>query len=182
MQFAVKEVMRKMPAPTEADVQKLKRVLRYLKGAPRVIQTYLWEDLPEELTIYVDSNFAGCARTRKSTSGGVICCGSGVLKSWSKTQATIALSSGKAELVAVVKDFTEGLGMKAILVDFGIDVSLSMYSDATAAIGMVHREGLGRVRQLAVADLDPATGQKRRDPSKQNCRHREPQRYDDQGP
>ena len=58
VQFAFKEVMRKMSAPTEVDVQKLKRVLRYLKGAPRVIQTYLWEDLPEELTIYVDSNFA----------------------------------------------------------------------------------------------------------------------------
>ena len=134
-------------------MQKLKRVLRYLKGAPRVIQTYLWEDLPADLTIYVDSNFAGCARTRKSTSGGVICWGTGVLKSWSKTQATIALSSGEAELAAVVKGATEGLGMRAVLADFGIDVGLSMYSDATAAIGMVRREGLGRVRHLAVADL-----------------------------
>jgi hypothetical protein len=153
VQFAVKELMRKMSAPHEGDVQKLKRVLRYLKGAPRVIQTYLWEDLPSDLTIYVDSNFAGCARTRKSTSGGVICWGTGVLKSWSKTQATIALSSGEAELAAVVKGATEGLGMRAVLADFGIDVGLSMYSDATAAIGMVRREGLGRVRHLAVADL-----------------------------
>ena len=75
------------------------------------------------------------------------------MKSWSKTQATIALSSGEAELAAVVKGATEGLGMKAIMADFGINVSLSMYSDATAAIGMVRREGLGRVRHLAVADL-----------------------------
>jgi hypothetical protein len=75
------------------------------------------------------------------------------LKSWSKTQATIALSSGEAELAAVVKGATEGLGMKAILADFGIDVGLSMYSDAAAAIGMVRREGLGRVRHLAVGDL-----------------------------
>ena len=79
--------------------------------------------------------------------------GSGVLKSWSKTQATIALSSGEAELAAVVKGATESLGMRAILADFGIVVGISMYSDATAAIGMVRREGLGRVRHLAVADL-----------------------------
>ena len=63
------------------------------------------------------------------------------------------MSSGEAELAAVVKGATEALGMRAILADFGITVSLSMYSDATAAIGMVRREGLGRVRHLAVADL-----------------------------
>ena len=153
VQFAIKELMRKMSAPNDTDVQKLKRVLRYLKGAPRVIQTYQWEDLPKELTIFVDSNFAGCTRTRKSTSGGVILWGSGVLKTWSKTQATIALSSGEAELAAVVKGATEALGMQAVLADFGITVNLSMFSDATAAIGMVRREGLGRVRHLATADL-----------------------------
>ena len=101
--------------------------------------------MPQELTNYVDSNFVGCFRTRKSTSGGVVCWGSGVIKSWSKTQATIALSSGEAELAVVVKDAAEGLGLKAVLADFGVDVDLHMFSDATAAIGMVRREGLGRV-------------------------------------
>ena len=153
VQFAVKEMMRRMSDPNEVDEQKLKRLIRYLKGAPRVIQTYPFEELPPELTIYVDSNFAGCFRTRKSTSGGVVCWGSGVIKSWSKTQATIALSSGEAELAAVVKGAAEGLGLKAVLADFGVNVNLHMFSDATAAIGMVRREGLGRVRHLAVADL-----------------------------
>ena len=95
VQFAVKEMMRRMSGPKEADEQKLKRLTRYLKGAPRVIQTYPFEDPHKELTLYVDSNFSGCFRTRKSTSGGVGCWGSGVIKSWSKTQATIALSSGE---------------------------------------------------------------------------------------
>ena len=83
----------------------------------------------------------------------VVCWGSGVIKSWSKTEATIALSSGEAELAAVVKGAAEGLGLKAVLADFGVEVNLHMFSDATAAIGMVRREGLGRVRHLAVADL-----------------------------
>ena len=76
-----------------------------------------------------------------------------MVKSWSKTQSTIALSSGEAELAAVVKGATEAFGLQAILEDFGIPVNLHLRSDATAAIGMVKREGLGKVRRLATADL-----------------------------
>ena len=43
--------------------------------------------------------------------------------------------------------------MQSILADLGHQVDLVLASDATAAIGMVRRQGLGRVRHLAVADL-----------------------------
>ena len=43
--------------------------------------------------------------------------------------------------------------MKSIMQDFGMSPSLTLFTDATAAIGMVAREGLGKVRHLAVADL-----------------------------
>ena len=75
------------------------------------------------------------------------------MKNWSKTQAIVALSSGEAELGALVKGSTEALGMQSVLTDFGEQVGLAVRSDATAAIGMVNREGLGKVRHLAVADL-----------------------------
>ena len=65
----------------------------------------------------------------------------------------IALSSGESELAAVVRGTTEALGVQALLKDFGIDVAISLKSDATAAIGIVKRLGLGRVRHLSVADL-----------------------------
>ena len=79
--------------------------------------------------------------------------GEHVLKWWSKTQPTLALSSGEAELAAIVRSTSEGLGMIAIMEEFGIKVSLVVKSDAVAAIGIVKRQGLGRVRHLAVADL-----------------------------
>ena len=79
--------------------------------------------------------------------------GTHCLKSWSKTQAIIALSSGEAELAALVKGSVELLGMRSIMQDFGMSPTLTLYTDATAAIGMVAREGLGKVRHLAVADL-----------------------------
>ena len=65
----------------------------------------------------------------------------------------IALSSGESELGAVVKGATEGLGIRALLEDFGFAGQVALRSDASAAIGIVHRLGLGKVRHLATADL-----------------------------
>ena len=76
-----------------------------------------------------------------------------MLKWWSKTQPTLALSSGEAELAAIVRSTTEGLGLQSMMEEFGIRANLVVRSDAVAAIGMVKRQGLGRVRHLAVADL-----------------------------
>ena len=74
-------------------------------------------------------------------------------KAWSKTMSVIALSSGESELGSVVRAAAEGLGLRAVLQDFGVQAEVHIKSDATAAIGMVHRLGLGKVRHLSVADL-----------------------------
>ena len=44
---------------------------------------------------------------------------------------------------------TEGMGLQSILNDFCLCGHVAIKSDATAAIGMVHRLGLGKVRHLA---------------------------------
>ena len=79
--------------------------------------------------------------------------GSHCLKSWAKTLPILALRTGEAELMAVVKGTAEALGMKSLLKDLGLGAKLAIRSDATAAIGIVGRVGLGKVRHLAVADL-----------------------------
>ena len=44
--------------------------------------------------------------------------------------------------------------MLSVLADFGLaSMRLTLKSDATAAIGITQREGLGKVRHLATADL-----------------------------
>ena len=43
--------------------------------------------------------------------------------------------------------------MRALCKDLGLDFSLVVFTDATAAIGICRRRGLGRVRHLVVADL-----------------------------
>ena len=72
---------------------------------PRLVWQFDWQGRKEEIEVY--SDWAGCAKTRKSTSGGVIVIGKHVIKTWSKTQKTVALSSGEAEMIAVVKGVSE---------------------------------------------------------------------------
>ena len=75
------------------------------------------------------------------------------VKAWSKTMGVLAMSSGESELAAVVRAATEDMGLQTILSDFELCGHVTVKSDATAAIGMVHRLGLGKVRHLAVGDL-----------------------------
>ena len=67
--------------------------------------------------------------------------------------ATIALSIGEAELGATTKGAAEGEGILSILRDFGLDAKPRLLSDASAAIGITQRLGLGKVRHLSVQDL-----------------------------
>ena len=71
------------------------------------------EEHDEYIDVYTDSNWAGCLRTRRSTSGGIVVLDGGAIKSCSSTQATVAMSSGEAEYCAQVKGAAEVLGMQA---------------------------------------------------------------------
>ena len=75
------------------------------------------------------------------------------IKHWSQTQSTVALSSGEAELTGICKGASIGLGLQSVAKDLGLNWQLRIHSDATAAIGICHRKGLGKIRHLAVADL-----------------------------
>ena len=153
--FATKELCRFFATPTKTGVEQLKRLIRYLAGAKRLVYHFAFNDAPkdEPLTVYVDTDFAGCHVTRRSTSGGAACRGSHLIKHWSTTQSTVALSSAEAELTGISKGAAQGLGIQSIARDLGIELALRIMSDATAAIGISRRRGLGKVRHLATADL-----------------------------
>ena len=101
----------------------LKRLCRYLVGLPRMVFRYQWQSA-ETIDVYTDTDFAGCPRTRKSTSGGCVLIGKHTIKSWSPTQASIALSSGEAEFNGVVRGSGVGLGYQSLLSDLGLRVPL----------------------------------------------------------
>ena len=77
--------------------------------------------------------------------------GSHLIRAYSKTQAVIAKSSGESEIYAVVRASAEGLGIVTLLEDFGVkDPKVSVGMDASAAMGMVQRVGLSKVRHVEV--------------------------------
>ena len=75
------------------------------------------------------------------------------LRHWSATQSTIALSSAEAELHGISKGAAQGIGLRSVARDLGLEFSIKVLTDAAAAIGIVRRRGLGKVWRLDVTDL-----------------------------
>ena len=77
-----------------------------------------------------------------------------MLKMWSRTQATVALSSAEAELYGTVKASAESLGILSLMKDLGRGgLQAQVFGDASAALGIIARQGLGKVRHLNTAYL-----------------------------
>ena len=72
------------------------------------------------------------------------------IRSYSSTQAIIALSSGEAEYYGCVKASSVALGMRAMYHDFGQTVHIVVSTDASTAKAIAMGKGLGKVRHLAV--------------------------------
>ena len=78
--YACKGAARRMSKPQQGDWMLLKRIARYLRAHPRLCQRFPWQDLPEKIDAYVDSDWAGCKRTGRSTSGGALMLGQHCIK------------------------------------------------------------------------------------------------------
>ena len=81
-------------SPSLGDMQAAKRVGRYVRSAP-----VAWKGFPFRgprsgvLLCFADADWASEKTSRRSTSGGVVTLGGGVLNCWAKKQKSAALSS-----------------------------------------------------------------------------------------
>ena len=155
-QYAAKEICRWMSSPTELAMTALKRLGRYLIGKPRLVFRYPYQDA-NTVGCYSDTDWAGCPRTRKSTSGGVILLGEHILKTYSSTQPTVSLSSGEAEFYGVVRASGAALGQQSLCADLGIPLSVRVWTDSSAAMGICTRQGLD-TREGAIETDYPEEG------------------------
>ena len=145
--YATKELARSLTEPTTADQQKLKHLLRYIKGTqhykyyvrPTITAT---ESVPD-VGVYVDSDWAGCSTTRKSTSGFVIKYMGATVHFGSRTQSTIALSSAEAELYAINTGATEALHIRSFLTEALTQkkVNIKIYTDSSSGKSIATRIG-----------------------------------------
>ena len=112
-----------------------------------MVYTYPWQTV-DMVDVYSDTDWAGCLKTRKSTSGGCVMMGTHLIKSWSSTQTSVSLSSGESEFYGVVKAAGVGLGYVSLLGDVGIKLPLRVWTDSTATLGICGRQGLGKLRHM----------------------------------
>ena len=111
-----------MSKPTEEYHEALNRFGKYLFGRPREIKEFKYQRKLEDVEVWTDTDFAGCRKSRNSTSGGIVFLGNHAVKSWSSTQAALALSSGEAEYNGLVKGSSVAIGIREMLRDLGIDL------------------------------------------------------------
>ena len=83
IQFATKELCREMSEPTLRGWNGLKRLGRYLVAYPRYVQEFKRQGKQPKLVTWVDTDYAGCPRAHRSTSGGIVTHGIHIVKSWS---------------------------------------------------------------------------------------------------
>ena len=93
VQYAVKEAARAMSRPKVGDWSMLQRIGRYLVGHPRMVMCMHWQEQPTIVITFTDSDWAGCSRTARSTSGGISATGKRVMKTYSRQQRVTLLSA-----------------------------------------------------------------------------------------
>jgi hypothetical protein len=129
----------------------MKKLARYLVQRRAVVYRYEWQEEGHPIRLYTDSDWAGCRRTRKSTSGGVLMIGSHCVKSWSATQGPLALSSAEAEYYSMVEGFLRAKHLQTIGSEIGmpgLSEEISLWTDSSAAKSFASRRGLGKMRHM----------------------------------
>jgi hypothetical protein len=123
--FSVSELSRFISSPGQMHMQAVKHLLRYLKGTCDLGLKYSKPtnsgivDRPNVLWGFVDSDWAGCPDSRRSTSGYTLML-NGAAVSWkSKRQSVVALSTAEAEFIAASSMVQEVIYARRLLEKLG---------------------------------------------------------------
>jgi len=123
--YAVSLASQFMHAPTVFHLCLVKRILRYLKGSASrgIVMTNHGHT---QITGYSDSDWAGNAIDRKSTTGFCMFVGGNPVSWQSKKQHVVARSSAEAEYRAMASAACELIWLKGLLSDLGFCSSTPM--------------------------------------------------------
>lgn len=105
---AVRDVAKRMHAPTETQRKTILRILRYLKHPSTTHDATYKATGDQDPHEFADADYARDLNDRRSVSRGAVMFGAAVVSSLSRGQTYVVMSSTEAEYVAlrhVVKDF-----------------------------------------------------------------------------
>ena len=147
IQSTVRFLCTKLKSPTALEMRQLKRLLRYVKGTEDMATLFEVRDnndkreqLVKKLEVFTDSHWASDQMTRKSTSGAVVMADCMRLHAHSRGQASVALSSCEAEVIAASKGIKEALLLQEVLIFAGLGHHvIEVKVDSNAAHAFFHR-------------------------------------------
>ena len=178
IQFSVRSLSCGMKEPTEKKFKELQHLALYMKGAADYIAVFKKTKkgqsvlsasnlsssqggVPEEeeqqhegehlLEVFSDSDWAGDKESRRSVSCACVFLGGNCFFSYSRTQKSIALSSAEAEYLSLTGAASEALNIHiALRFLTASPVVLKAFTDSSACRGICARQGVGRIKHLAV--------------------------------
>ena len=172
IKFPVKELSRSLTNPQASDFDNFIHLLKYVNQTrdfayvmdPQIPTADSQGFIPVEVVGYSDSDWAGCQRSRRSTSGSLITLFSVNISSTSRTQASISHSSAAAELYAMTQAAVESLAIKHFIKELkssilSRDVKITLKTDSSAGKTMASRLGISRkskhieLRHLWIQDV-----------------------------
>jgi hypothetical protein len=135
--FATGYVARYASNPNRAHMDAVDRIFAYLKSDARKGIVYS-DKHGLQLTGFVDSDFAGCEDSRKSTTGWVFTLAGGPISWSSQRQKTVATSTMDAEYVACAEAAKEAMWIRNFINDLripGVHIdTVPLYIDNNAAL------------------------------------------------
>jgi len=155
-QHSIVQLARHVQAPRRRHQRLLKRCVRYIAGTKKVGLYLRPRGTRFKLHGHGDSDWASDRVDRKSCSGGVLfLCGCMVL-SFSRMQATQALSSCEAELYALGSLSKELMFLASFMMEQGLISSSdppTAYSDSSSAVKTACRLGLSKMKHIELRYL-----------------------------
>ena len=153
LQRVTRELAKGMQAPCVYHWVMLKRCVRYLKYAPRCVQLFKKQAQVSFIDTYVDSDYAGCIRTRRSTTGMAMMLGENQLRSMCRGQGLPSLAVGESEYYGLVSGAAESLGEQSFAADLGVSLKIKVRMDSTTGMAIGSRVGLGKLKHVDVRFL-----------------------------
>ena len=155
--YPLKEAGRQLANPREFDMIGLKRIMRYISGT----ENYkLFLEMSEKerdaaragqkttVTATSDTDWAGCAETRRSTTCVCIDWGGFLITCFSRSQTALGLSSPEAEYYGICSAGSELIYVMGVIRFFGFEVDGLILSDSSGALSLSQRQGVGTQRHI----------------------------------
>lgn len=160
--FAINYLARFQSDPQEIHWKLLKRVFQYLKGTQDMgllltkQKTETNTTMTNTMDAYVDADFAGDKRTRKSTTAYVIRLFGNIIGWCSRLQRCTAESSAEAEYMAICEVARDILFLARLFEEIigSIEYPLTLFEDSTAAMSIsTNSTSKGRVKHIELIYL-----------------------------